>query len=85
MTPRGRARRRPLPDLPRADRGPHAAANRRLRSRVPRVTGLAVVMQPGADLATVDFAGERASAEEAALNPLAPATRLAYAADWRAL
>jgi integrase len=48
------------------------------------MTALAVVIEPGADLASVDFAGERAGAEEAALNALAPATRAAYAADWRA-
>jgi site-specific recombinase XerD len=48
------------------------------------MTALAVIIEPGADLATVDFAGERASAEEAALNALAPATRLAYLSDWRA-
>jgi integrase len=48
------------------------------------MTALAVVIEPGADLASVDFAGERASAEEAALNALSPATRAAYATDWRA-
>jgi integrase len=37
-----------------------------------------------AGLAIVDFAGERARAEEAALNALAPATRRAYASDWSA-
>jgi integrase len=47
------------------------------------MTALAVIIEPGADLA-VDFAGERASAEEAALNALSPATRAAYATDWRA-
>jgi len=36
------------------------------------------------DLALVEVAGERARAEEAALNALAPATRAAYRADWAA-
>jgi hypothetical protein len=46
---------------------------------------LAVIIEhDGADLDLVDVTGERARAEEAALNALAPATRAAYRADWAA-
>jgi len=36
------------------------------------------------ELAHIDVAAERAAAEEAILNALAPATRRAYASDWAA-
>jgi hypothetical protein len=46
---------------------------------------LAVIIEhDAADLDLVNVTGERARAEEAALNALAPATRAAYRADWAA-
>jgi integrase len=43
-----------------------------------------VIERDADELAQVDFAAERESAEEAALNSLSRATRVAYACDWRA-